>query len=165
MSRSTTYIRRRAADGRENDGVRPRQVVLVESAASYCAACSIQYAQRGDAIASGVKAIMTGPSPIDAVDPGEPASTSEVIVHKLRADLSFSGLIISDDVDLRGTLRGRMVPEVAVKALKAGVELLLLAGGPQVEDVVARIIEAVETGKLPEAALKVAASKVTAELA
>jgi hypothetical protein len=40
-----------------------------------------------------------------------------------------------------------------------------LAGGPQVEDVVARIIEAVETGKLPEAALKVAASKVTAELA
>jgi hypothetical protein len=118
MSRSTTYIRRRAADGRENDGVRPRQVVLVESAASYCAACSIQYAQRGDAIASGVKAIMTGPSPIDAVDPGEPASTSEVIVHKLRADLSFSGLIISDDVDLRGTLRGRMVPEVAVKALK-----------------------------------------------
>jgi beta-N-acetylhexosaminidase len=119
----------------------------------------------GDAIASGVKAIMTGPSPIDVVDPGEPASTSEVIVHKLRADLSFSGLIISDDVDLRGTLRGRMVPEVAVKALKAGVELLLLAGGPQVEDVVARIIEAVETGKLPEAALKVAASKVTAELA
>jgi beta-N-acetylhexosaminidase len=121
-----------------------------------------------DVIASGVKAIMTGPIPIDVIDPNEPASTSRVIVHMLRAELSFRGLIVSDDIDLPGTLRGRTVPEVAVKALKAGVELLLLASGPQVKDVIARIVEAVETGELPEPVLKAAASRVrslAAELA
>jgi beta-N-acetylhexosaminidase len=112
------------------------------------------------AINVGVKAIMTGPVPVDAIDPDQPASTSRKVVDLLRIELGFTGLIISDDLDLPGTLRGRTVPDVAVESLRAGVELLLLASGPQVDIVADHIARAVETGEIPRETLAIAAEKV-----
>jgi beta-N-acetylhexosaminidase len=111
-------------------------------------------------IAAGVQAIMTGPIPIDAIDPSEPASSSAKVIARLRKTHQFSGLIVSDDIDLPGTLRGRSVPDVAVTALKAGVELLLLASGPQVQQVAGQIVRAVEAGELEREVLSQAARKV-----
>ena len=78
----------------------------------------------------------------------------------LRKTHQFNGLIVSDDIDLPGTLRGRSVPDVAVTALKAGVELLLLASGPQVQQVAGQIVRAVEAGELEREVLSQAARKV-----
>lgn len=111
-------------------------------------------------IAAGVRAIMTGPIPIDAIDPDEPASCSAKIVGMLRGAYNFKGLVVSDDIDLPGTLRGRTVPDVAVASLKAGVDLLLLASGPQVDEVAARISQSVENGELGRDVLTRAARSV-----
>lgn len=112
------------------------------------------------AIAAGVRAIMTGPIPVDAIDPTEPSSTSAKVVAMLRGAHRFQGLIVSDDLDLPGTLRGRTVPEAAVASLKAGVDLLLLAGGPQVDEVARSIIASVHAGKLERDVVARAASAV-----
>lgn len=112
------------------------------------------------AIAADVRAIMTGPIPVDAIDPNEPASCSAKVVTMLRKAHHFNGLIVSDDIDLPGTLRGRTLADVAIASLKAGVELLLLASGPQVDEVAARIVSSVENGDLSRAALARAAHSV-----
>ncbi|RVC79984.1 glycoside hydrolase family 3 protein, partial [Mesorhizobium sp. M4A.F.Ca.ET.022.05.2.1] len=104
--------------------------------------------------------IMTGPIPVDAIDPAEPSSTSAKVVAMLRGSHRFQGLIVSDDLDLPGTLRGRTVPETAVASLKAGVDLLLLAGGPQVDDVARHIIASVRAGELAREVVARAASAV-----
>jgi beta-N-acetylhexosaminidase len=111
-------------------------------------------------VAAGVKSIMTGPIPVDAIDPAEPSSTSKIIVDLLRMDFGFKGLVVSDDLDLPGTMRGRKLDEVAIAAVDAGVDLLLLAAGPQVDEVAAALVSAVETGRLRGEKLAAAANAV-----
>ncbi|MBB3396001.1 glycoside hydrolase family 3 protein [Rhizobium sp. BK060] len=114
------------------------------------------------AIASGVKSVMTGPIPVPQYDPLEPSSTSAAVVRILRGTLGFGGLIVSDDIDLPGTLRGRSVPEVAVASLNAGIDLLLLAGGAQVDVTARAIADAVEQGRLEPSKLQSAAANIRA---
>jgi beta-N-acetylhexosaminidase len=112
------------------------------------------------AISAGVSAIMTGPIPVPALDQIEPASTSRIVVDLLRQELKFGGLVVSDDLDLPGTMRGRSLNQVAVQSLRAGVQLLLLAGGPQVQAVARHIAQAADSGELPQSVLRSAAEKV-----
>jgi beta-N-acetylhexosaminidase len=112
------------------------------------------------AVTCGVKSIMMGPVPVQAVDPSEPSSTSKLAVALLRERLGFTGLIISDDLDLTGTMRGRSITEVAIQSLLAGVQLLLLASGPQIGDVAMHIVNAVEGGSLPLDTVRKAAAAV-----
>jgi beta-N-acetylhexosaminidase len=112
------------------------------------------------AITCGVKCVMMGPVPVEALDPSEPSSTSKLAVALLREKLGFTGLIISDDLDLPGTMRGRSIEEVAVRSLLAGVQLLLLASGPQINDVAGHIANAVREGFLPLDTLREAAGAV-----
>lgn len=87
------------------------------------------------AVAAGAIAVMTGPAPVQDVDADAPASTSARTVRLLREDLGFDGLVVSDILDAPATAQHRGVPQTAVDALKAGVELLLLAGGDQIAEV------------------------------
>lgn len=86
------------------------------------------------AVGAGALGMMTGPAPVEAVDADEPACTSAAVTALLRERLGFAGLIVSDDLDAPATTLGRSVPQTAVAALAAGADLLLLAGGPQVEE-------------------------------
>ena len=113
-------------------------------------------------IDAGVRAVMLGPAVVESLDPLRAASLSPIVVDLLRHNLGFSGLIITDDLDSRATLLDRTVEEVAVMALQAGAELLLVAAGDQLDHLVQAIIGAVETGRLPEETLAKAASKVRA---
>ena len=84
------------------------------------------------------------------------------MVDLLRIDLGFSGLIITDDLDSRATLLDRTLEEVAVMALQAGAELLLVAAGDHLDRLVQAIIGAVEIGQLSAETLAKAARKVRA---
>ena len=110
-------------------------------------------------IAEGVKAVMTGPVPTDGMDPNQPSSASPIVVRALREEFGFRELIVSDDIDLPGTMRGRTLAEVAVAALSAGVELLLLAA-PQADAIAMSIAEAVRSGQLSRSKLARAADAV-----
>jgi beta-N-acetylhexosaminidase len=110
-------------------------------------------------ITAGVKAVMTGPVPTDGMDPDQPSSTSPVAVRALREEFGFGGLIISDDIDLPGTMRGRNLAEVAIAGIAAGVEPLLLAAA-QAETIATALAEAVRSGRIAPTRLARAADAV-----
>ncbi|GAA5165220.1 MULTISPECIES: glycoside hydrolase family 3 N-terminal domain-containing protein [Amycolatopsis] len=90
------------------------------------------------AITAGLRGIMTGPVVVAASDPAEPASTSPVIVRELREELGFDGLVVSDDLDTPSTTHGRGLLDTTLAAVDAGVDLLLLPGGPELAGIAAR---------------------------
>lgn len=112
------------------------------------------------AINAGVKIVMTGPALIPSLDPKWAASVSPEIVSVLRTDFGFDGLIMSDDLDAPGILRGASLIDTAIASLAAGVDLLLLASGPHLPAVVKGIVRAVESGKLSPQRLREAADRV-----
>ena len=116
-----------------------------------------------DAIGNGVELIMVGPSIVVAFDNEKPASISPQIIGMLRSEFGFKGVVMSDDLDSRATLRDCSVEEVAIDALNAGSDYLLLAAiDGQLERVVAAICSAVEKGDLAEKRLIEAGAKVRA---
>ncbi|MCV3205332.1 glycoside hydrolase family 3 protein [Mesorhizobium sp. YC-39] len=101
------------------------------------------------AIEAGIRAIMTGPALVPAVDPQYPSSRSEKTINMLRHDFGFAGIIVSDDIDAVATLRGLSDGETAVAAVKAGADLILLPAG-RADEVAMHIVTAVRSGDLPE---------------
>jgi beta-N-acetylhexosaminidase len=114
-----------------------------------------------EAIAAGVKAVMTGPALVPAMDPVLPSSLSVATIRTLRKEFGFTGLIVSDDLDAAATLRGqRNVPQAVVAALAAGSDLLLLSAENSLDGVVEAILTAIAEGQLPEGRLAEAAERV-----
>ncbi len=120
------------------------------------------YAPWEAVIAAGVDAIMTGPAVIDAFDPVNAASTSPAIMRHLRQRFAFKGLIISDDLDAKAILQENTLGATAVAALAAGADLLLLAAGPHLDEIVEAITKADTDGQLAAGRLAEAAGQVRA---
>ena len=111
-------------------------------------------------IDAGVRVIMTGPTLVPAFDVDHAASRSATIVHFLRTDLGFGGVILSDDLDAPGILRGSPLEQAAIEALTAGIDWLLVAGTPDLPNLVAAVAQAVTMGHLSSARLHSAALAV-----
>lgn len=119
-------------------------------------------------VAAGAVAVMTSHVVVRAVDPVRPATFSPQATRLLRRDLGFDGLLVSDALDMRGASAGRGVPQAAVLALVAGVDLLCL--GPRLDEqdleaVVWAVVQAVDDGTLPRERLQDAAARVDAAAA
>ena len=81
----------------------------------------------------------------------------------LRSEFGFKGVVLSDDLDSKATMRDGTVEKVAIDALNAGSDYLLLAAiDDQLERVVDAICHAVETGGLSEKRLYEAGAKIRA---
>jgi beta-N-acetylhexosaminidase len=116
-----------------------------------------------DAIRNGVEIVMVGPAVVEAFDARRPASLSPRVVGMLRREFGFQGVVLTDDLDSRATMRDRPVVEVTVDALNAGSDYLLLAAiDDQLQRVVDAICDAVEEGDLAEERLAEAAARVRA---
>lgn len=116
-----------------------------------------------DAIKNGVEIVMTGPAIVEAFDSERAASISPSVIRILRERFDFKGVVMSDDLDSQATLRGRSITQVAVDALSAGSDHLLIADiDNQVDQIVLAIINAVNSGELAEIRLTEAATKVRA---
>ncbi|WP_203338725.1 glycoside hydrolase family 3 protein [Nocardioides limicola] len=108
-------------------------------------------------------AVMVGHLDLRAVDPGTPSSLSRpVVTGILREDLGYGGLVVTDALDMAGVAQGRSDREVAVAALRAGADVLLMPRDPRA----ARdgIVAAVEGGELPRRRLRQAAARQVAAL-
>jgi beta-N-acetylhexosaminidase len=79
------------------------------------------------AVASGVRGLMLGPVPVDALDGSASASLSPVIATRARDRLGFEGVLLTDDIDAPATRGSLDVPAAAVQALIAGADMLLVA--------------------------------------
>lgn len=104
------------------------------------------------AIEARVAFMMVGHLHVPALDASQPATLSRVIVTEwLKEKLAFDGAVLTDDLDMKAVAKGRTMGQIAVEAVAAGVDGLLICGGQierQVEAIEA-LIHAVEEGTIP----------------
>jgi beta-N-acetylhexosaminidase len=105
------------------------------------------------AIAARVDGIMTAHLEVPALEPAGlhlPATLSPAVLTKLlRGEMRFQGLIITDGLMMDGVRRGRTAGEVAVGAVRAGADILLMP--PALGDAIDAVVAAVEAGELEAA--------------
>lgn len=113
------------------------------------------------AIESNVDVVMVGPAIVKAMDPERAALRSPIVINYLKHKMGFSGVIMADDLDSQATMRGDSVTDVAIDALNAGCDFLLLADtGTQLEEVANAIEVAARSGKISAEKLAISAEKV-----
>lgn len=104
-------------------------------------------------IQAGVPAIMLAHSSFPALDPtGTLATISKPIVTDvLRGELGFTGVIMTDSFTMGGLANQYDIPEAAVRAVQAGVDLVLLKDENALRgQVYCGILDAVRTKRISE---------------
>ena len=116
------------------------------------------------AVAAGVDSVMTAHVAYPALDPAGTVATLSVpiIGDLLRGSLGFSGIVVSDAVNMAGMSGGVGEGEASVRALVAGCDLLLYPG--DVASVVESLNRAVEDGRLIDERLRESLRRVEAAL-
>ena len=101
------------------------------------------------AIAAGVDSVMSAHLTIPAWDRQYPATLSKkIMTEKLREELGFTGLIVTDALIMGGVTKYATAAEIAVLAVNAGADVLLMPQDPQIA--IESIYQAVRSGKIPE---------------
>jgi len=97
-------------------------------------------------IAAGADMVMTGHLIVPEVDE-LPATLSEFLITDiLRNELGFNGVVITDSLAMNAVSRNFSVEYVAVTAINAGVDIILMP--VNAEETVSAVISAVETGEI-----------------
>ena len=83
-----------------------------------------------DAAAAGVAAIMTAHVLYPALDPERPATLSRpILTELLRDEMGFDGLIVTDNMEMRGVWGRWAAAELTRLAVDAGCDLFIGGGG------------------------------------
>ena len=116
------------------------------------------------AIDAGVRAIMLGHLLLPAIDPDAPASVSPAVVRRLlHEELRFSGLIVTDAMEMRAVSDRYGLERAIVLSVMAGADLVCIGhtgGDALYARVEAALVDAVTGGELPEERLAGAARQV-----
>jgi beta-N-acetylhexosaminidase len=116
-------------------------------------------------IDAGADAVMTTAVYVPGLGGGNmPALLSPAVVSRLRTQLGFTGVIVSDSLSMGGIGARWSLPEAAVLALAAGNDMLLLGNGdPSYEvEAIAAVKAAVLSGRLDRTKLHESAMRVNA---
>lgn len=118
------------------------------------------------AIAAGARTVMTSHILIPSIDPDFPATHSRRILQGLlRDELGFTGVIVSDALDMTGASGIHGIPEAAVRALDAGCDLLCIGTentDEQLERIEDAVLAAIASGRLSAGRVAEAADRVRA---
>ncbi|MFT3876291.1 MAG: glycoside hydrolase family 3 N-terminal domain-containing protein [Propioniciclava sp.] len=115
------------------------------------------------AVAAGSLTVMTSHLLVPVLDPIMPMTLSRPGLTVLRDELGFEGAIISDALDMKGVSAERGIPEAAVLALAAGVDLLCLgtrSSAVLLASIRRHVLDALRDGRLSEARIYQAAGRV-----
>ena len=112
-----------------------------------------------EAIAAGADAVMSAHLLIPAWDAEFPATLShKILIGKLRQELGFEGLIVTDAL-VMGAIANKYGPnEAAVLAAEAGADVLLMPLDP--EGAILAVCEAVTQGRLSAAQIKESVKRI-----
>ncbi len=119
------------------------------------------------AIGAGVRAVMTGHLLVDAYDAENPATLSPaVLTGLLRGQLGYTGMVVTDGIEMAAVARQWGVGGAAVRALAAGADAICVGGEFHKEGIVGllrnSLVTAVQQGELAEERLAEAAGRVRA---
>ena len=111
------------------------------------------------AIAAGVDSIMSAHLLVPAWDSQRPATLSNAILTgQLQHRLGFEGLIVTDALIMGGVAKYASPAEVAVMAVEAGADILLMPPDPEVA--IASVYQAVESGRLTKERIYASVAKI-----
>ncbi|MCC3434301.1 MAG: beta-glucosidase [Oscillatoriales cyanobacterium] len=111
------------------------------------------------AIAAGVDAVMSAHLLIPAWDDQFPATLSrKILIGKLREELGFDGLIVTDALVMGAIANKYGANEAAVLAAEAGADVLLMPLDP--EGAILAVCEAVTLGRLDIAQIKESVNRI-----
>jgi len=112
------------------------------------------------AIKAGVDVIMSGHLVVPALDPsGDPATLSQpILTGVLRNELGYKGVIITDSLAMQGVRDKYGDAEVAVRAVLAGVDNLLMA--PDMDGAYNGVLAAVASGRISEKRLNESVARI-----
>ncbi|MFC0530045.1 glycoside hydrolase family 3 N-terminal domain-containing protein [Phytohabitans kaempferiae] len=118
-------------------------------------------------VEAGAKTIMTAHIRVpDLTGDGPATFSSAALVDLLRGELGFTGVVITDALEMKGAaLAAGGTARAAVPALAAGADLLCIGArvdADLVEEVAAEIVRAISDGRLPLTRVEEAAERVTA---
>ena len=116
------------------------------------------------AIAAGIAAIMTSHILFPALDPTLPATLSPAILTGLlREKMGFGGLIITDDLEMKGVAEGWGAAEAAVLAVEAGADVLLCCHEWETQKAIqTALLAAVVEGRIAEGRLDASVARIEA---
>ena len=122
------------------------------------------------AIAAGVGAVMSGHLVVPALEPHRdtPATLSpSILTDLLRRKMGFEGIEVTDALDMGGVTTVDSPPNVAVRAIKAGADVLLIPPNP--DAAIAALRQAVNSGEVAlarvnEAVLRILRAKAELQL-
>jgi len=112
-----------------------------------------------EAIAAGVDAVMSAHLLIPAWDAEFPATLShKILIGKLREELGFEGLIVTDALVMGAIANKYGANEAAVLAAEAGADVLLMPLDP--EAAILAVCEAVTQGRISIAQIKESVKRI-----
>ncbi|MCY7381457.1 MAG: beta-glucosidase [Microcoleus sp. CAN_BIN18] len=112
-----------------------------------------------EAIAAGVDAVMSAHLLIPAWDAEFPATLShKILIGKLREELGFEGLIVTDALVMGAIASKYGANEAAVLAAEAGADVLLMPLDP--EAAILAVCEAVTQGRIPISQIKQSVKRI-----
>jgi beta-N-acetylhexosaminidase len=118
------------------------------------------------AVEAGCRVIMTSHVMLPQLDPNHPATMSSIILQDLlRGELGFTGVVVSDALDMAGASGSLGMAGAAVAALRAGCDLLCLGTDntdAQLADIERAMSSAIAEGTLTSTRVSKAASRVLA---
>ncbi len=104
-----------------------------------------------ETVAKGVMSVMIAHLEVPALDAerGLPASLSPTMITGiLKGELGFNGLVVTDAMDMRGLVKNYSIGEASVRAVKAGVDILLIPANEEVA--ISEVVQAVRNGEITE---------------
>ena len=111
-------------------------------------------------IAAGARVVMTGHLVISSIDPTQPATySSKVLVDLLRDELGFTGVVITDALNMEAARVGS-VGETAVRAILAGTDMLLMP--PSASEARDGLLAALHDGRLTRQRLEESVARIIA---
>ncbi len=118
------------------------------------------------AVEAGVEVVMTSHLMVPQLDPDRPATMSpSILLDLLRGELGFTGVIVSDALDMAGARRGGGAGPTAVRALAGGCDLLCLGTrttDAEVTEIEEAVAAALASGELDPRRVDDAAARVRA---
>lgn len=116
------------------------------------------------AVSAGVVGIMTSHAVYPALDPDLPATLSvQVLSNLLRKDMGFSGLILTDDLEMGAIVKHWGVAEGAASAFLAGADLLLICKEQSLaREAMGLVLERIRTGGIPVVRLEESLRRIRA---
>ena len=107
-------------------------------------------------IEAGADAVLVAHNIVECMDASLPASLSPHVHALLREEMGFDGVVVTDDLYMRGIRDFMGAEEAAVQAVKAGNDLLCCT---EFEVQVPAVVQAVQRGEIPleqvEASLRI----------